>query len=165
MKRTCGRAASRRGRGASTPGWWLCPGPGAQSEEERIGIPGGSAGKGPVGVEPRRGHRKLPSVGGDTNKCIFCWCYKMTSTCRRSYISLLLTTSGASMSCRKEWRLRVDRGLGILVNGQRSEVTGVVEPLWTLQWRNHTRDEWDNSTLKYRQRETVRRKKSVFDLN
>lgn len=33
------------------------------------------------------------------------------------------------MSCRKEWRLRVERGLGILVNGQRSEVTGVVDPL------------------------------------
>lgn len=55
------------------------------------------------------------------------------------------------MSCRKEWRLRVDRGLDIVVNGQRSEVTGVTDPLGTLQWRNHTRDKEENSTLKHRQ--------------
>lgn len=40
-----------------------------------------------------------------------------------------LTTSGASMSCRKEWRLKVDRGFLMRVKGQRSEVIGVMNPL------------------------------------
>ena len=61
------------------------------------------------------------------------------------YTVVLLTTSGASMSCRKEWRLRTDRGFLMRVKGQRSEVIGVMKPLWTLQWRNHTWDEWDDS--------------------
>lgn len=52
------------------PKWWLCPGPGAQLQDERTGRPGGSAGKGPVGAGPRRGHRKLLSVSGDTYSCL-----------------------------------------------------------------------------------------------
>lgn len=65
MKSTCVQALSRRCHGVSTPRWWLCPGPGAQLQDERTGRPGGSAGKGPVGAGPRKGHRKLLSVSGD----------------------------------------------------------------------------------------------------
>lgn len=40
---------------------------------------------------------------------------------------LVLTTSGDSMSCRKEWRLRVVRGFGMVVSGQRSEFRGALD--------------------------------------
>lgn len=53
----------------------------------------------------------------------------------QSFLSTQLTTSGASMSCRKEWRLRVDSGWLMRVEGQCSEV---MDLLWPLQWRNHT---------------------------
>lgn len=33
------------------------------------------------------------------------------------------------MSCKKEWRLRVERGFLMGVSGQRSEVAGVMNPL------------------------------------
>lgn len=62
------------------------------------------------------------------------------------------------MSCRKEWKLRVDSGFLIRVKGHRSEIIGVMNPVWTLQWRNHTRDDGEDSfTLKerWRGRDTV----------
>lgn len=53
-------------------------------------------------------------------------------------VSLALTTSGDSMSCRKEWRLRVVRGFGMVVSWQRSEFREVLDELWSRQCKNHT---------------------------
>lgn len=55
----------------------------------------------------------------------FCWFVQYEASLIISCDDdLNLTTSGASMSCRKEWRLRVDSGLAMRVIGQRWEACG-----------------------------------------
>lgn len=66
-----------------------------------------------------------------------------------------LTTSGSCISCRKEWRWRVVRGLDILVNGQRSEARVFVDSSWARQCRNHTWDLSGDSVLKQSQTEKI----------
>lgn len=68
----------------------------------------------------------------------------------------ILTTSGASISCRKEWRLRVVRGFDIVVNRQRSDMSEFMDPVWSRQWRNHTWDPCEDSVLGHSQTRKIK---------
>lgn len=133
---TCEPVGSEPGHAASRPDLQQYPSPGEPWRDEKTGKPEGSSDMEPAVAVRRRGLRKLPSVGEHLNgyECIF-----PRETAAREHerfllvgceaVMFALTTSGDSMSCRKECRFRVVRGFGMVVSWQRSEFRELLDEL------------------------------------